>query len=134
MSPKKPFIGSEVCWVIDPYNTRTLGVCMAGGAVIANARNFVIVVRRRVTSIKVVGDGDVVFGRKVIVNNDALGGGSAFTVGKYLSPRLYFSYGVGLFDPGQVITLRYHISGRWNFEALTATEFSRASINYRFER
>ena len=31
---------------------------------------------------------------------------SAFTVGKYLSPRLYFSYGVGLFDPGQVITLR----------------------------
>ncbi|WP_266183548.1 translocation/assembly module TamB domain-containing protein [Dyella humicola] len=69
-----------------------------------------------------------------VTNNDALGGGSAFTVGKYLSPRLYFSYGVGLFDPGQVITLRYHISGRWNFEALTATEFSRASINYRFER
>jgi translocation and assembly module TamB len=69
-----------------------------------------------------------------VTNNDALGGSSAFTVGKYLSPRLYFSYGVGLFDPGQVITLRYHISGRWNFEALTATEFSRASINYRFER
>ncbi|MEX1826364.1 translocation/assembly module TamB domain-containing protein [Luteibacter sp. CQ10] len=69
-----------------------------------------------------------------VSNNDALGGTSAFTVGKYLSPRLYLSYGVGLFDPGQVITLRYILSHRWNFEAQNATEFSRASLNYRLER
>lgn len=66
--------------------------------------------------------------------NDAIGGGSAFTVGKYLSPRLYLSYGVGLFDPGQVITLRYIFNHRWNFEALNATDFSRASLNYRIEK
>lgn len=69
-----------------------------------------------------------------VSNNDALGGTSAFTVGKYLSPRLYLSYGVGLFDPGQVITLRYLFSRKWNFEAQNATDFSRASFNYRLER
>ena len=69
-----------------------------------------------------------------VSSSDALGGSSAFTVGKYLSPRLYLSYGVGLFDPGQVITLRYLLSHRWNFEAQNATDFSRASLNYRLER
>ena len=69
-----------------------------------------------------------------VSSSDALGGSSAFTVGKYLSPRLYLSYGVGLFDPGQVITLRYLISNRWNFEAQNATDFSRASFNYRLEK
>ncbi|WP_243039183.1 translocation/assembly module TamB domain-containing protein [Dyella sedimenti] len=69
-----------------------------------------------------------------VSSSDALNGSSAFTVGKYLSPRLYLSYGVGLFDPGQVITLRYHLNARWNFEAQNATDFSRASLNYRYER
>ncbi|MCX7513015.1 translocation/assembly module TamB domain-containing protein [Frateuria hangzhouensis] len=69
-----------------------------------------------------------------VSSNEALGGESAFTVGKYLSPRLYLSYGVGLFEPGQVITLRYRLSHRWNLEMQNATDFSRASINYRLER
>jgi translocation and assembly module TamB len=69
-----------------------------------------------------------------VSSNEALGGNSAFTVGKYLSPRLYLSYGVGLFDPGQVITLRYKLSQRWNFEAQNATDFNRASFNYRIEK
>jgi translocation and assembly module TamB len=69
-----------------------------------------------------------------VSSSDALNGSSAFTVGKYLSPRLYLSYGVGLFDPGQVITLRYHFNGHWSFEAQNATDFSRASLNYRYER
>ncbi|HEU4669442.1 MAG TPA: translocation/assembly module TamB domain-containing protein [Dyella sp.] len=69
-----------------------------------------------------------------VSSNEALNGSSAFTVGKYLSPRLYLSYGVGLFEPGQVITLRYRLSKRWSFEAQDATTFSRASFNYRLER
>nr|WP_239538543.1 translocation/assembly module TamB domain-containing protein [Dyella mobilis] len=69
-----------------------------------------------------------------VSSNDALNGSSAFTVGKYLSPRLYLSYGVGIFDPGQVITLRYRLSRRWSFEAQNATEFNRASLNYRIEK
>ncbi len=69
-----------------------------------------------------------------VSSNEALGGSSAFTVGKFLSPRLYLSYGVGLFEPGEVITLRYRLSKRWNFEAQQASEFSRASLNYRIEK
>ncbi|OOG60384.1 pathogenicity protein [Rhodanobacter sp. C03] len=69
-----------------------------------------------------------------VSSNAALGGSSAFTVGKYLSPRLYLSYGVGLFEPGEVITLRYRLSHRWNLEAQNATDFSRASLNYRLEK
>ncbi len=69
-----------------------------------------------------------------VSSNQALGGNAAFTVGKYLSPRLYMTYGVGLFEPGTVITLRYILSSRWNVEATQATEFSRASFNYRYEK
>jgi len=69
-----------------------------------------------------------------VSSNEALGGESAFTVGKYLSPRLYLSYGVGLFEPGQVITLRYRLSERWNLEMQNATDFNRATLNYRYER
>lgn len=69
-----------------------------------------------------------------VSSSDALSGSSAFTVGKYLSPRLYLSYGIGLFEPGQVITLRYRLSRRWNFEAQNATDFNRASLNYRIEK
>jgi translocation and assembly module TamB len=61
-------------------------------------------------------------------------GGSAFTVGQYLSPRLYLSYGVGLFEPGQVITLRYRISDKLSLEAAQGPLNQRAGINYRIER
>ena len=68
-----------------------------------------------------------------VADNAALGG-AAFTVGKFLSPKLYLSYGVGLFTPGEVITLRYILSKRWNVEAQNATTENRAGVNYRFEK
>lgn len=34
-----------------------------------------------------------------------------FTVGKYLSPKLYVSYGIGLFQPGYVFRLLYDLGG-----------------------
>jgi len=68
------------------------------------------------------------------VSDNAAVGGAAFTVGKYLSPKLYLSYGVGLFTPGEVVSLKYIFSKRWNFEAQNATSGNRAGINYRWER
>jgi translocation and assembly module TamB len=61
-------------------------------------------------------------------------GGSAFTVGQYLSPRLYISYGVGLFEPGQVVTLRYRLSRAVNVEASQGPKSQRAGINYKREK
>ncbi len=68
------------------------------------------------------------------VADNATLGGAAFTVGKFLSPKLYLSYGVGIFEPGEVVTLRYLFHRRWNFEAQNATTGSRAGVNYRYER
>ncbi|TAN08328.1 MAG: pathogenicity protein [Rhodanobacteraceae bacterium] len=68
-----------------------------------------------------------------VSNSEALGT-SAFTAGKYLSPRLFLSYGVGLFTPGQVITLRYTLNRFLQFEAENATTGNRASLNYRIEK
>lgn len=68
-----------------------------------------------------------------VAESDALGG-AAFTVGKYLSPRLYLSYGIGVFDPGQVVTLRYQLSERWEIEANSGTVENRAGVNYKYER
>jgi translocation and assembly module TamB len=38
-----------------------------------------------------------------------------FTVGKYLSPKLYVSYGVGIFQPGQVFKLLYDLGHGFKF-------------------
>jgi translocation and assembly module TamB len=66
-----------------------------------------------------------------VADSEALGG-AAFTVGKYLSPKLYLSYGVGLFEEGRVVTLRYLINRQFDIELESAKE-SRAGINYRIE-
>ena len=61
-------------------------------------------------------------------------GGAALTVGHYLSPRVYVSYGIGLFEPGEVVTLRYKLSRKVAIEALNGPRDSRAGIDYRMER
>jgi translocation and assembly module TamB len=61
-------------------------------------------------------------------------GGSAFTVGKYLSPRLFVSYGVGLFEPGNAITVRWQFTERWSLEANDTPDEQHAGIRYRIEK
>ena len=68
-----------------------------------------------------------------IKDSDAIGG-AALTIGQYLSPKLYVSYGVGLFDPGEVVTVRYKLAKSLAFEALTGPRDSRAGLEYRIER
>jgi translocation and assembly module TamB len=68
-----------------------------------------------------------------IEKSEALGD-SAFTVGEYLSPRLFLSYGVGLFTPGEVLTLRYRIAEALELEASSAPNETRTSLQWRAER
>ncbi|WP_081127082.1 translocation/assembly module TamB domain-containing protein [Metallibacterium scheffleri] len=68
------------------------------------------------------------------VGDNAALGGAALTVGKYLSPRLYVGYGVGLFTPGQIVTLRYKLSRLFDFEAQTSALYNRFSLKYRVEK
>lgn len=58
---------------------------------------------------------------------------ASLIVGKYLSPKLYISYGIGLFEPISTYRIRYNISTRW----LVQTEYglnSGADLFYRIER
>lgn len=68
-----------------------------------------------------------------ITDSDMLGG-AALTIGQYLSPRVYLSYGVGLFEPGEVITLRYKLSRDLSVQAQRGPEDTRAGIEFRAQR
>jgi len=68
------------------------------------------------------------------VEENEMIGGSALTIGEYLSPRLYLSYGVGLFEPGEVIALRYKISDDVGVKVQRGSEETRAGVEYRIER
>ena len=60
-------------------------------------------------------------------------GGSTFTVGKYLSPRLFISYGVSLVGTGEVLTLKYLLRKGFDIRIESSRE-SRASLNWRIEK
>jgi translocation and assembly module TamB len=68
------------------------------------------------------------------VEENEMIGGSALTIGEYLSPRLYLSYGIGLFEPGEVVALRYKLSDDIGVKVQRGSEETRAGIEYRIEK
>lgn len=68
-----------------------------------------------------------------IEKSDMIEGG-VFTIGQYLSPRLYVAYGVGLFEPGDLVTLRYELSKTLNLRAVRGPNETRAGVDYKIER
>jgi len=61
------------------------------------------------------------------------GDGAALMLGKFLSPRLYISYGISLVDEINTLKLRYTIGDRWVISAEAGSE-SAADIEYRIDR
>lgn len=59
---------------------------------------------------------------------------AALVVGKYLTPRLYISYGVGLLESISTVKLRYQISDRWNLVTESSAIASGGDINFTIER
>jgi translocation and assembly module TamB len=60
------------------------------------------------------------------------GGQSLFTVGKYLTPELYLSYGRSLITGENLFRLRYDIYRRWQIETQSGSE-SGADLYYKLE-
>ncbi len=58
---------------------------------------------------------------------------AAFFAGKYLSPKLYVSYGIGLFDHASTFRVRYLLSSRWTLVGETGRDTS-TDLLYRIER
>jgi translocation and assembly module TamB len=54
-------------------------------------------------------------------------------IGKYLSPRLYINYGIGLFEPVSTIRLRYDLTRRLQVQTEYGLE-SGGDVLYKIER
>ena len=61
------------------------------------------------------------------------GGNASLMLGTYLSPRLYVSYGIGLFETGNSLRLRYDLNERWQIQTDTGA-YTGADILYKIER
>jgi len=53
---------------------------------------------------------------------------ASLVVGKYLNPRLFISYGVGLFDPVSTLRLRYVLSNRFTLQVETGRATSADAV------
>ncbi len=58
---------------------------------------------------------------------------TTFMLGKYLTPDLYISYGVGLFDAQNVFQMRYRLSRRFSLESATSGGNSGVDLRYTLE-
>ena len=55
-------------------------------------------------------------------------------LGKYLSPDLYVSYGIGLFKPVNVLSLEYSLNRHWKLVSETSAESSGGDLIYTIEK
>ncbi len=58
----------------------------------------------------------------VQIENDASGNDASLVVGKYLSPKLYISYGIGLFTPENLLRLRYKFNSWLTLQTESGTQ------------
>lgn len=58
---------------------------------------------------------------------------AALVLGRRLSPRLYVNYSIGLFEPSNVLRLRYQLTPNWSLEAQSGTS-SGGDLLYTLER
>jgi len=61
------------------------------------------------------------------------GNQASLVMGRYLSPRLYVSYGVGLIETINTLSLRYQISDKWQIKTESG-EYQGADIIYTIKR
>ncbi len=58
---------------------------------------------------------------------------AAVQIGKYLSPKLYLGYGIGIFEPVSTVQLRYTLTKIWTLQAESGTN-SGVDLLYIYER
>jgi len=61
---------------------------------------------------------------------DHAGGQGAFNVGFWVLPKLFVSYGVGLFDTGNVLAARYELSRRWGLRATSGERDTGVDVSF----
>jgi len=71
---------------------------------------------------------------EVSVEQGSSGDEAALVLGKYLSPRLYLQYAVGLWDTANRLRLRYQLSSHWSLKMEQGGDQSGADLQYVIER
>lgn len=61
---------------------------------------------------------------------DHASGEGALNVGFYLLPKLFVSYGLGLFETGNVLSGRYELSRRWGVRVVSGERGTGADLSY----
>ncbi|MEX1082242.1 MAG: translocation/assembly module TamB domain-containing protein [Halofilum sp. (in: g-proteobacteria)] len=69
---------------------------------------------------------------EVTVEDEAEGDGASLVLGRYLSPRLYVGYGIGLLEQADSVRVRYELSQRWTVESRSGATSS-ADLLYSIE-
>jgi translocation and assembly module TamB len=59
---------------------------------------------------------------------------ASLLVGKYLTPKLFVSYGIGLFEPVSTLRLRHSLTSHWNLVGEASSLRSSADLFYVIER
>jgi len=67
------------------------------------------------------------------VESNDTGEQASLVIGRYLSPRLYISYGVGIIDAYNTFNVRYQISDKWQLKGENG-EYQGADLLYSIER
>ncbi len=65
---------------------------------------------------------------------DHAGGQGAINVGFYLLPRLFVSYGIGLFEAGNVLSGRYELSQRWGVRVVSGERDTGVDLSFAIDR
>jgi len=65
---------------------------------------------------------------------DHAGGQGAVNVGFYLLPKLFVSYGIGLFENGNVLSGRYELSRRWGVRVVSGERDTGVDLSYAIDR
>ena len=60
-------------------------------------------------------------------------GVGAIDFGTYIAPRLFVSYGVGVFERENIVSARFDLSTRFGIKASSGSKESGVDLNYRFE-
>ena len=59
---------------------------------------------------------------------------AALVVGKYLSPKLFVSYGIGILEPVNTLTIEYLLSSKWRLTSESSENESGIDLTYVLER
>jgi translocation and assembly module TamB len=72
----------------------------------------------------------------LVTGNDfnAEQGVGAIDFGTYIAPRLFLSYGVGVFDRENIISARYDLTQGFGIRATSGESASGIDLTYRLER